>query len=1139
MKRLIFISSDCPSHAEWRALLDRELPESRVTEMACHLDGCLTCPKVIESLTPALPRGVIDVFREGVASLPGGGPRRVWPDAYLPARDHEPAGDVDESPPPFDRAGDYVLGAKLGQGGMGVVYRATDVRLEIDVALKMPSRRSRRPAAAWERLGKEAKRLAALNHPNVVRVFAAGEEAGVPYFTMELIEGPTLDKVVSGVPLRPREAARLVETIAAAVDYAHGKGVYHLDLKPANIFLARGDEVKVGDFGLARALRDATHDQGLRGAGTDIYMAPEQWMGDRGDLRERTDVYGLGAILYELLTGRPPFLRSECRNETRRRVLFDRPIAPRTLRGEVERDLETICLRCLEKSPESRYVSAGEVAVALGRFRAGFPIGPCSPAKAALYLVRRRKATVAAACVGLLSFLAVLGALLVVRWNHLVATAMSRTDQARALTTEGRLAEGVAEMDRAMGMLPAGESLWRGHLARSLGAWKAVRGRTIATLRHSETLTAAALSPDGRRVLLGDDAGATILWDPGAGTVRALEGTGTGSIQGVAFDRAGTRCASGSSGGTLAVWDARTGRRVSGAQIGYHVTCVSLLGDGGMLVAGVAAPGRSVQLWETAEAEARGVPFEGGGIVTPKQLVGAPGGDKFLSISPQGECLLWDARTGARLANLSQLAGHVVTAAAVSADGCRVALAGHEVWASTVSADGSQVAARPALTMLDVGPGTTRRLDAGHWRQAMAVAFREDGGLVLVVDTGREVVMRRLTEEPGAWDDVPTDKPGPLPPVVSLADREILLSGLQTNVIHLAEAPALDLRHVPLGEGLTSARAAVSADGMRIATMTLPRVPLELTDRAASGQLTQAERDSLRRTMLRIWDGRTLQPLSQETSPPGGLVAGCIAMSPTSDAIAVGCSVSDAMGGMAPVFLGTLRDDGSFRFAQVGVHAGDVTAVAFTPDGERLLSGSFFRTRDQPGELVCWDLSGGYVWRRPYEATVKAIAVSADGARVAVGSTVSGSDGALRIHAMGRPWDQSDPIAVGKNVTATTFSGDGRRVAVSDMAGLVLVLDVAGSAPAPLAWLQHPDGRAMTLAFGPGDDVLYAGVLGQEGGVYAWDARVWKRIDPVTRIPGGVTSLGLVSRGQAVVVVTTSGRMVRRALPTLGAPGRP
>ncbi len=256
------------------------------------------------------------------------------------------------TPPVLPAIAGYEIRRELGKGGMGVVYEAWQPSLNRVVALKMILG-GFADEEARSRILTEAHAIAALQHPNVVQVFEVGEHGGAPFFSLEFCSGGSLEGRLKASPLPPAEAARLVETLARAVHHAHEKGVIHRDLKPANVLLTADGTPKVTDFGLARKLDEAGRTQTGAVMGTPSYMAPEQAAGKGKEVGPAADVYALGAILYECLTGRPPF-KAAVMLDTLVQVRNDDPVPPRQLQPKTPRDLETVCLKCLQKDSGKR-----------------------------------------------------------------------------------------------------------------------------------------------------------------------------------------------------------------------------------------------------------------------------------------------------------------------------------------------------------------------------------------------------------------------------------------------------------------------------------------------------------------------------------------------------------------------------------------------------------------------------------------------------------------------------------------------------------------------------------------------------------------------------------------------------------------
>jgi tRNA A-37 threonylcarbamoyl transferase component Bud32 len=295
--------------------------------------------------------------------------------------------------------GDYELLEEVARGGMGVVYKARQASLNRIVALKMIRSGELASEAEVKRFHIEAEAAANLQHPNIVAIHEVGMHDGRHYFTMDFVEGRNLAQVAGGEPMAAQRAAGYVKTIAEAIHFAHQRGTLHRDLKPQNVLVDASDHVRITDFGLAKqAQRDSSLTESGVAMGSPSYMPPEQAQGRRDLVGPASDVYALGALLYELLTGRPPFL-GDTPVATMAQVIEQEPDAPTKLNLNVPRDLETICLKCLEKSPERRYASARALGEELDRFLKGEPIlaRPASALRKAVSWARRHRTVMTAA----------------------------------------------------------------------------------------------------------------------------------------------------------------------------------------------------------------------------------------------------------------------------------------------------------------------------------------------------------------------------------------------------------------------------------------------------------------------------------------------------------------------------------------------------------------------------------------------------------------------------------------------------------------------------------------------------------------------------------------------------------------------
>ncbi len=323
-----------------------------------------------------------------------------------------------DSPPPWPEDGGppsipgYEILELLGRGGMGIVYKALQRPLKRAAALKMIRGDLHVDAEQLGRFRVEAEVIARLKHPNVVQIYEVGEVGGVPYFSLEMLEGGTLAERLAGAPMPPRQAAALAATLARAVGAVHRIGIVHRDLKPANVLFDADGTPKVTDFGLAKRLEVADgHTVSGQIMGTPSYMAPEQAQGLTRRIGPSADIYALGAILYEMLTGRPPF-KAPTIMETLRQVVYEEVVPLSRLQSRVPRDLETICLKCLAKESARRYATAEELADDLGRFLAGEAIRarPTPAWERALKWARRRTATATLLVLALMAAVAMAGA---------------------------------------------------------------------------------------------------------------------------------------------------------------------------------------------------------------------------------------------------------------------------------------------------------------------------------------------------------------------------------------------------------------------------------------------------------------------------------------------------------------------------------------------------------------------------------------------------------------------------------------------------------------------------------------------------------------------------------------------------------
>ncbi len=609
-----------------------------------------------------------------------------------------------------ERFGDYELLEEIARGGMGVIYKARHVKANRIVALKMILSGSLASAEAVERFRTEARAAAALDHPGIVPIYEIGENDGQHFFTMQLVSGGALSQRLQEGPMPPFEAAELVRLVTLAVQAAHERGVIHRDIKPHNILLAEVTKPlvpKLTDFGLARIGDGSSLTRSGEQLGTPSYMPPEQAAGRTNQIGPVSDVYSLGAVLYCLLTGRPPF-QAATPLETMRQVMEQEPVAPRMLNPAVPRDLETVCLKCLEKAPERRYTTARELAEELGRFKAGAPVlaRPVGIVERLARWGRRNPlvASLASTVLLLLCLGTIVSSVLAARAAANARSAeLAREKEAERAdreadakreaaehkqSAEKALKQSEAERVRAEKALHrVEEELYRAEMARyafqlnsvqkKLQQGELAQAKTLLMVcnprmshweysyflglcnageRSQDRLSIAiedrvqwglTFSPDGKQ-LAGTDGNKIKLWDTATGQeIRAF--SGGVPLFDVAFSADGKQIAAGGLYGNLFVWEFATGEKTLSVTIGEpRVESVAFSPNGKYLAS---LSGKNIKLWDLATASVV-LTLDPGTLGKSAYLAGMQG----IGFSPDGQYItaassnriltVWEAATG-------------------------------------------------------------------------------------------------------------------------------------------------------------------------------------------------------------------------------------------------------------------------------------------------------------------------------------------------------------------------------------------------------------------------------------------------------------------------------------------------------------
>jgi WD40 repeat protein/serine/threonine protein kinase/Tfp pilus assembly protein PilF len=1147
---------------------------------------CRDCPEQTPEVARRLAalRAVYQALDTATNGQPGAEPATLPPGQTAP-----PAPDT--TPPAIP--GYEILG-ELGRGGMGVVYKARQTKLDRLVALKMILAGGHAGPEELARFRTEAEAVARLQHPNIVQIHEVGESQGKPFFSLEYVEGGSLDRKVNGTPQPARQAAQLVETLARAVDAAHQKGIIHRDLKPANVLLTADGTPKITDFGLAKRLPGepgalatgvrepgpllgepeasatgvspppAAHTQTGAVLGTPSYMAPEQAGAQADQVGPATDVYALGAILYELLTGRPPF-KGATPLDTIMQVVADDPVPPRRLQPKVPRDLETICLKSLSKPPARRYATAEAQAEDLRRFLQGEPVvaRPVGRTEKLWRWCRRNPALAATSGLALAALVAAViisvtfaiyqqtaakeATLHAEKLGTALDNARMERDRAAsrlaenylerglvACTKDADAAAGLLWMNRALQTVPARDPDLRAVIQTQWAGWKTYVNPLQNVLSHDGQVVAVAFSPDGKKVLTGSDDKTARLWSAITGKEITPPLRHRDRVVAVAFGPDGRTVLTRSQDKTARIWSAASGKEIT----------PPLRHRRGVLAAAFSPDGKTVLTGGSDSTARLWSAVTGKEIIPPlthqRQVIAvafSPDGKTVLSGSFDKTARMWSAVTGKEITTPLRHQ-ESVDLVAYSPDGQIVVTGCFDGTARVWSAATGKEITPPLRHQGRVGPvafspdgktvltasidGTARLWLAANSKEitsplrhkdwVRAVAFSPDGMTVL---TGSEDSTARVwSAATGKEITSPLRHQGSVGAVAISPDGKTVLTGSDDHTARLWSVATGKEIAPPLRHQGSVGAVAFSPDGNTVLTGNEDQTARQWSPGKGRETAPPLRHQNEVLAVAFSPDGKTVLTGSEDQTARLWLAATGKEIGPrlrhhgSVDAVAFSPD--------GKIVLTASRDNTARLWSRATLkeiipplqHQWSVRAVVFSPDGKTVLTGSC----DHTARL--WSVATHKEITPPlrHKYFVLGVAFSPDGKTVLTGS----GDGTARLWSAATGKEITPPLRHRGSVGAVAFSPDGKTVLTGSGDGTARLCSAAtGKEMAPP--LRH-QGKVLAVAFNPdGKTVLTASA---DATARLWSAATGKEVCPPLRHNGQVHAVAFRRDGKMVATAS-------------------